>query len=128
MVAGKSFHVRESSWRHSNTEASPKLWYSSFSGGKEGLRGKGGWSLIGVRPHSCWSTYAENIPQKLKYLEKQDGKRGKKNYTFNMGDISLLCVCILDLQVLGFQANNLTWTQGMGLLGAGSGPCFAKLS
>ena len=115
MVAGKSFHVRESSRRHSNTEASPKLWYSSFSGGKEGLRGKGGWSLIGVRPHSCWSTCA-------------DGKRGKKNYTFNMGDISLLCVCILDLQVLGFQANNLTWTQGMGLLGAGSGPCFAKLS
>lgn len=86
-------------------------------------------SLIGVQPHSCWSTCAENIPQKPKYfLKKQDGKRGKKNYTFNMGDIFLLCVCILDLQVLGFQANNLTWTQGMGLTGTGSGSCFAKLS
>lgn len=86
-------------------------------------------SLIGVHPHSCWSMCAENIPQKPKYfLEKQDGKRGKKNYTFNKGDISLLCVCILDLQVLGFQANNLTWTQGIGLLGAGSSSCFAKLS
>lgn len=71
---------------------------------------------------------AENIPQKPKYfLEKQDGKRGKKNYTFNMDDISLLCVCILDLEVLGFQANNLTWTQGTGLSGTGSGSCFAKL-
>lgn len=61
--------------------------------------------LLGTHPYCCCSAWAENVPQKHRYLwatlrEAGMERRGKKTYTFNAGDIvPCVCVCILNLQV-----------------------------